>query len=247
MGERIGSRVLVGVVLAVVAAIGMTQPGIGADPAAAGPGVAYPTACPIAPESDAPSDPLSPERLPQDPCEPYDPCAYDSDGDGLYDCEDPCPSDPANGCVVPTDPPTTQPPTTQPPTTQPPTTAPPTAPTTAPAPTTSPTGTPAPTPVPGCQDACFYPREVALRATGTTLRGTVTSTASGCRGGATVTVWRHQKKGSDRRLVVVSSRASGAFRTTRPARAGRYYVTVASPEQPQCGPARSRALRITRA
>jgi hypothetical protein len=75
------------------------------------------------------------------------------------------------------------------------------------------------------------------------LRGTVSSPASGCRSGAEVTLWR-QKKGADQRLVMLTSRTSGAFSTTRPAWPGRYYVTVSSPDQPLCGSARSRAIRV---
>lgn len=58
-------------------------------------------------------------------------------------------------------------------------------------------------------------------------------------------MWR-KKKGTDRRLVVLSSRSSGAFRAALPARPGRYYVTVASPEQPLCGSAGSRAVLVPR-
>jgi hypothetical protein len=107
------------------------------------------------------------------------------------------------------------------------------------------TTTPVPTALPGCSTACAYAREVGLRVKGRTLRGTITSTALGCRSGAQVTLWR-QRSGADRRLVVLTSRSSGDFRTRRPALPGRYYVTVASPEQPLCGPARSRAVRIRR-
>lgn len=257
MGERIGSRIVVGVVLAVVAAIGMTQPGASAESRSAP--QAYPTACPAPPPAGAthgmPTDGTGTES--QLPCEPVE---RDSDGDGWLNSEDNCPfafnpgqedadlDGTGDVCdPTPTGEPTTPPPTTTPPTTTPPTTPPPTttSPTTGPSPTPTTSPVAPPTAIPGCVTGCAYPREVGLRVKGSTLRGTVTSTAVGCQGGATVTVWR-QRKGADRRLVVLTSRASGAFRTARPARAGRYYVTVASPAQPLCGPARSRAIRITR-
>ncbi|MDR7252241.1 hypothetical protein J2X46_001217 [Nocardioides sp. BE266] len=58
-------------------------------------------------------------------------------------------------------------------------------------------------------------------------------------------MWR-KAKGADRRLVVLSSRSSGKFKTSRPTRPGRYYVTVASPEQPLCGSATSPTVKVTR-
>lgn len=253
MGQQRGSRVFVGVVLAVVAAIGITQPGASAESAGSSqvadgslqPNVEeYPTVCPKPVDRS-----LGADLLPQDPCEPPDPCAYDSDGDGIGDCDDPCPNDPGNTCNQPTTPPTTQPPTTQPPTTQPPTTAPPTT-----QPPVAPTATPtAPAPTvgtqpgaqPGCQAGCTYVRHVDLQVTATRLKGAVDSAAQGCRADATVTVWR-KKKGADRRLMVLTSKQTGAFRTARPARAGRYYVTVTSPEQPLCASARSSTVRVGR-
>lgn len=237
MGQQVGGRILVGVVLAVVAALGITQPGASAESPTTVAGGSlqpdieqYPTVCPM-PTQRGGSDVV------QDPCEPPDPCAYDSDGDGIGDCEDPCPSDPSNTCNDPTQPPTTQPTTTQPPTTAPPTTQPPT--------TQPPTVEPPPTPGPGCTSSCAYLRQVELRVTTRKLRGSISSPAVGCRSGATVTLWR-QKKGADRQLVVLTSKSTGSFRTGRPVRAGRYYVTVTSPEQPLCAPARSSAVRVSR-
>ena len=98
---------------------------------------------------------------------------------------------------------------------------------------------------PGCQSSCAYVREVELRVTATKLKGAVDSVAQGCRADATITLWR-QKKGADRRLVVLTSKQTGTFRTGRPARAGRYYVTVTSPEQPLCASATSPTVRVKR-
>jgi hypothetical protein len=247
MGERLGSRVFVGVVLVVVAALGMTQPGASAesDPDAV-PQSLPTTACPAPPAvaGAAPAD-----------CEPPDPCDRDADGDGIPNCLDNCrttanpgqedaDADGIGDACDPTPyPPTTEPPTT-PPTTEPPTVTPTATPTATP--TESPTSSPTAGPVsPGCQASCAYPRQVDLRVAGSRLRGTVSSTAVGCRASASVTLWR-QRKGADRRLVVVSSRASGRFSTSRPARPGRYYVTVASPEQPLCGSATSPTVKVRR-
>lgn len=260
MGQHRGSRVFIGMVLGVVAAVGITQPGASAESATSGQ-VAdgpqqpnypeYPTVCPKPVERS-----LGAQLLPQDPCEPSpDP---DYDGDGWFDYQDNCPTtynpgqEDADGDGTgdvcdptptgePTTPPTTAPPTTQPPTTQPPTTQPPVAPT----PTATPTVGPQPGPQPGCQTGCAYVRHVDLRVTATKLKGAVDSAALGCRADATVTVWR-KKKGADRRLVVLTSKQTGAFRTGRPARAGRYYVTVTSPEQPLCASATSATVRVRR-
>ncbi len=251
MGQQLGGRIVVGVVLGVVAALGVTQPGASAEPVTSGASAQvadgssstdveqYPTACP------KPSDGSSVALLPQDPCEPPDPCADDSDGDGVSDCYDPCPVDPYDTCDDPpptTNPPTTQPPTTQPPTTQPPTTQPPTTqpPVTSP-PTVSPTVPPGTQP--GCLVGCAYVRAVDLAVTRTKLKGTIDSTAQGCRSDAAVTVWL-KKKGADRRLAVLTSGPTGTFRTARPARAGRYYVTVTSPEQPLCASVTSATVRV---
>lgn len=269
MGQQRGSRVVIGVVLGVVAALGITQPGASAESAAtdASGQVVAGTASPQAEQfpTVCPKPPAGAGTAAQNPCEPTpDP---DYDGDGWPDYQDNCPStynpgqedtdgdltgdacDPTPTGEPTTTPPTTTPPTTQPPTTQPPTTQPPTTqpPTTQPPVTPSPTGTPTSGPItsPGCQISCAYLRQVELRVTAKKLQGTVASTAQGCRAAATITVWR-EKKGADRRLVVLTSTPTGAFRTGRPARAGRYYVTVTSPEQPLCASVTSATVRVKR-
>lgn len=236
-----GSRVVVGAALAVVAALATTQPGTTAGPAsAAEPCPVIPmtgadgTAVPIDGQCDMDGD-GHPDAWDNCPAE-WNPGQEDSDGDGRGDAcdwDDPPPTSP------PTTPPTTSPTTS--PTTNP--TANPTSSPTSPSPTTAPT--PPATSLPGCQAGCAYARTVGLRAAGARLRGTVSSPATGCRSGAEVTLWRTKKR-ADQRLVVLTSRASGAFSTRRPARPGRYYVTVASPDQPLCGSARSRAIRVGR-
>lgn len=248
MGQRIGSKVFMGMVLTAVAAFGMTQPGAGAGAAAGLPQEPFPTVCPIAPVD--PGAGAAAQMLPQDPCEPEPPCGFDSDGDGLGDYCDPCPSDPFDTCDDP--PPTTAPPTTNPPTDPPTSTPPSTAPpTTAPAPTSAPTAAPTATPtVPpvsapdGCSTGCLYERTVGLTLRRKQLRGTVASSVVGCRSGASITVWRTAKKGADHRMVVLSARKNGSFATKRPARAGTYYVTVSSPEQPLCATAKSRKVKV---
>lgn len=256
MGEHLGSKVFVGTALAVVAALGITQPGASAESAPASGMLPPTTVCPIVPEQPTGAA----QSLPQDPCEPP---FYDWDGDGWEDFSDNCPQnwnpgqedadgdgagdvcDPTpNG--EPTTPPTSNPPTSEPPTT-PPTTTPPSTPPSTPTPGPGPTTGPAPDPVaiPGCTTACLYQREVGLRVKGAKLRGTISSPATGCRTGATVTAWRVHTK-ADRRLMVVSAKPNGAFAMKRPARAGTYYVTVTSPDQPMCASAKSRKVKVRR-
>lgn len=116
---------------------------------------------------------------------------------------------------------------------------------TAPTATTSPTPPPA-TGIPGCTTACAYARTVVLRhrARAHRLLGTVESAAVGCAGTVPVTIWR-KRSGQDRKLVVVTTRDNGDFRTKAPRSPGRYYATV-GPDQPLCGTHRSPVVRIRR-
>ena len=160
----------------------------------------------------------------------------DTDGDGVLDSVDNCPSvanaDQTNwdgdrsGNACDSTPGTPPPP---PPTT-PPTTTPPTS-----------------TPPPTCTVGCAYASTVGLRHKEGRHRfvGTVDSVAVGCRAGVEVTIWR-KRSGADRKLVVVTTRPTGTFRTKAPRRAGRYYASVGSPAQPLCGEATSRVVRVTR-
>lgn len=163
----------------------------------------------------------------------------DSDGDGVSEASDNCPSvanpDQANwdgdglGNACDGSPGTPPPP------------PPPTTPTTPPG-TTTPVEA-----VPGCTVSCAYARTVGLRhlAKRDRLRGVVESVASGCRSAVPVTLWR-KRPGADRKLVVMTTRGSGEFRTRAPRRAGRYYVTVGSAAEPLCAADQSPTVRIRR-
>lgn len=101
-------------------------------------------------------------------------------------------------------------------------------------------------PAPACTASCAYPRTVGLRLVKKhRLKGTVTSSAVGCARHVAVTLWQKRTK-ADRRLVVLTTRTNGSFRTRAPRTAGRYYVTVGSAAEPLCGSDRSRAIRLRR-
>ena len=157
----------------------------------------------------------------------------DWDGDGVGNACDPTPGTDPNA-PAPTTPPTTTSPTTGP------TTSPTTGPTTAPA---SPTATV----TTGCTADCAYVRTVELRhqKKKRALVGDVTSVAVGCRSVVPVSIWR-TRPGADRKLVVLTTRRTGSFRTQAPRKPGRYYATVGSAAEPLCGHDRSRAVRVRR-
>lgn len=118
-----------------------------------------------------------------------------------------------------------------------------------PAPPTQPVPSVAPTPtdVPGCSASCAYARtvEMTYEKRKHRLVGKVASVAVGCAAQVPVTLWQQRRK-ADRRLVVLTTRSSGAFRTKAPRRAGRYYATVGSAAEPLCGLATSRTVRVRR-
>ena len=173
----------------------------------------------------------------------------DSDGDGVLENVDNCPAvanpdqvdwdrDGAGNACDPspgTDP--SAPPPPPAPTTQPTTTTPATTTTTAPAPPST----------SGCSAGCGYARTVGLahRKRKHRLTGKVASVAEGCRASVPVSIWK-KRSGADRKLVVVTTRDSGTFRTTAPRKPGRYYATVGSASEPLCGEARSRTVRVRR-
>jgi hypothetical protein len=154
----------------------------------------------------------------------------DWDGDGLGNVCDPTPgTDPhAPPPAPPTSPPTTQP-TTSP-------TTPPTTTTSSLPPSSS-----------GCSAACGYARTLELKhqVRKHRLTGSVASVAAGCRASVPVSIWK-KRSGADRKLVVVTTRTSGTFRTTAPRKPGRYYATVGSVAEPICAEARSRTVRVRR-
>ncbi|RYC05951.1 hypothetical protein EUA94_16545 [Nocardioides zhouii] len=165
-----------------------------------------------------------------------DPCDADDDNDGSTDAADNCPtvanaaqtdwdgdrignacdSTPGTAPVAATTPP-------------------------APTPTTSPT----PGAASGCTTGCAYARTVGLRHRAARHRfvGTVDSPAAGCRVGIEVTVWR-KWSGADRKLVVLTTRSTGKFRTKAPRRPGRYYASVSSDAQPLCSTSTSPVVRV---
>ncbi|SEB61420.1 hypothetical protein SAMN04489844_0680 [Nocardioides exalbidus] len=108
----------------------------------------------------------------------------------------------------------------------------------APPPTTTP---------PSCTVACAYPRTVGIKHRRKThrLTGRVASVATGCSSRVPVTIWRVGRS-KDRKVLVVTTRGSGAYATKAPRRAGRYYATVGSTIEPLCGADRSRTVRVKR-
>lgn len=177
----------------------------------------------------------------------------DTDGDGRPDRIDNCPTvanrDQAdwdgdgvgNACdstpgTDPNAPPPTTSPTTRP--TSSPTTSPTTSMTTAPPPATA---------TSGCTTGCGYARTVELthKRKKRALVGSVASVAEGCRSVVPVSIWR-KRSSADRKLVVVTTRTSGTFRTRAPRKPGRYYATVGSAAEPLCAQAQSRTVRIRR-
>lgn len=154
----------------------------------------------------------------------------DWDGDGVGNA---CDSTPGTDPNAP--PPTTSA-TTSP--TSSPTTSPTTSTTTAPPPATA---------TSGCTTGCGYARTVELthKRKKRALVGSVASVAEGCRSVIPVSIWR-KRSGADRKLVVVTTRTSGTFRTRAPRKPGRYYATVGSAAEPVCGWAQSRTVRIRR-
>lgn len=192
----------------------------------------------------------NPDQVDTDGDRAGDACDPDDDNDGVADGSDNCPvtanSDQTdwdgdrlgNACdASPGTAPVTPTPTPAP-------TGTPTTPTTP----TTPAGTQPPTTTtPTCAGACAYPRSIELRhrAKRHRLTGSVTSVAVGCRQAVPVTIWR-QRKGNDHKLLVLTTKPSGAFATKAPRRPGRYYATVGSAAEPLCGTDRSPAVRIRR-
>jgi hypothetical protein len=114
---------------------------------------------------------------------------------------------------------------------------------TAPAP---PTTQPVP-PAPACTTSCAFARTVGVKHVKKKrkLAGRVVSSAVGCARQVPVTLWEQRKK-ADRKLLVVTTRVNGTYRTKAPRKAGRYYVSVGSAAEPLCAADRSRTIRIKR-
>lgn len=172
----------------------------------------------------------------------------DSDGDGVPERIDNCPSvanqdqaDADRDGIGDVCDPTPRPPA--------PPAAPPPAPGPSPAPPVPPGTAPGTGPgasLPGCSgDACRYDRTVGMRLADGRFRGRVASPARGCRVGTAVTVWR-VRAGEDQRVIVVRTRATATFRARAPRRAGRYYATVGSAAETMCASDRSPAVRVRR-
>lgn len=169
----------------------------------------------------------------------------DSDGDGVAETVDTCPSvanpdqadwdadglgnacdsTPGTAPVQPTSP-ATQPPTQ---------------------PATLPPPAPGASAVPGCSTTCTSPRTVEMSYVKRKrlLVGRITAAARGCAAQVPVTVWR-LRGGADRKLVITTTRASGAFRTKAPRTPGRYYASVGAGGEARCGEGKSRTIRIRR-
>ena len=78
--------------------------------------------------------------------------------------------------------------------------------------------------------------------------GRVRSDRAACLAGVRATLKR-AKPGRDPKLVVVTTRSNGRFRTRVPKRAGRYYVVVRTRYAvgvAECGGSRSAKVRIRR-
>lgn len=90
-------------------------------------------------------------------------------------------------------------------------------------------------------------RSVSLRyaAKRRVFTGTVASNLGSCLSYASVSLWR-KTRGDDRRLVVRTADHNGRFRTPKVRHHGAYYVTVEADPAAGCGTATSRTVRIRR-
>lgn len=90
--------------------------------------------------------------------------------------------------------------------------------------------------------------EVTLRKKKGRLLGRVSSDRDGCVARVDVTLKR-ARPGRDQKLVVLTARSEGRFRTRAPRLAGRYYVLVRShyvAGVAECGQSRSSKIRVRR-